>query len=516
MSLRHVKSRFPTATLFALCLPIWTSAPGAPGASGADDVPFAAFGQAYLKAHGNPAQASDLPLETLRAKWCVHVALGAVDLAYPISFLSDKPRVEDFKAVCKCLLEMQSRWIEWLLDDPAKVKSARADIAALRSWIEDWKPAGFARAAAAEDKDLFKLLTAGDAEVQAAKRLNDLVCASDVLGVGPKEGKPISILLSPTRRDFVELLGYAGLLDAAQQPIVWLPDAPDWTTFWVGWDLVMALEYPPWDPDPQFKTGLSMNKFDKNGLEQHAVLQAANAWQWMCFGDDGAPYFHQAVAMNLAIAVCGEINALEGDGWGYGTTGGRTNPYEKFVPGGNSQGGTLPAIPATSQDGIKKGRWREGFGRDHFAAPLRKGQKNAAKDFMKDRPDHLDAALIQDKSAHFLLVASDGQAKYVVSAPFFGPHSKTKPYPPTPVILDYREFFRAYKCAFVNWLQTQGAGDAAPSTAKFRDLLRKMGAQDGRAIEEVLLEIYGTPLSAKNGEDESLEWRFLEWLVKGK
>ena len=29
-------------------------------------------------------------------------------------------------------------------------------------------------------------------------------------------------------------------------------------------------------------------------------------------------------------------------------------------------------------------------------------------------------------------------------------------------------------------------------------------------------EIYGTPLSGKNGKTPSLEWKFLDWLEKGK
>jgi hypothetical protein len=292
----------------------------------------------------------------------------------------------------------------------------------------------------------------------------------------------------------------------------------EFTTFWIGWDLILALEYPPWSPDPQFRTGLSMDKFDKTGLEQHAVQQVANAWQWLCYGDDGAAFFHQAVAMNLAIAVCGELNALEGDGWGYGTSGGQTAPYSKFVPGGLSTGGTLPPMPAAGQDTLKKGHWREGLGKDHFAAPLRKGQKNGLKMLPKNKPEHLDPAILDDKNAHFLLIAPDESTKYVVSAPFFGPDSKAKPYPPEPVILDYREFFRAYKCAFFSWLQSQSdTKDPAASAARFRDLMRKSAESDGsQPFEELVKSIYSVPLSGKDGKTDSLEWRFLDWLGKGK
>jgi len=482
------------------------------------DVPFADLGQAFLARHGKAAKAEDLPVEELREAWCVHGELGAFDVAYPLAALADKSGVDELKTLCSSLLELQAHWIEWLAQDAAKAEAARADIAVLQAWIKGWKPAGFARAAQAADKDLFVLLSANEAQVAAAGRLGELVCKADVLGIAPREGRPLRILFAPTRRDFVELLAYAGLLDETKRAELWQAFATEWTTFWIGWDIVMACQYPAWSQDPEFRTGLPMDKFDKSGLEQHTVQQAANGWQWLCFGADGAPYLHQAVAMNLAISVCGELNALEGDGWGFGTTGGETKPYEKFVPGGNSGGGVLPPIPAASQDSLKKGRWREGLGKDHFAAPLRKGQKNGLKALAKDKPAHLDDELLRDKDAHFLLVSADDSVKYVVSAPFFGPEARSKPYPPTAVILDYREFFRAYKCAFFHWLQTQAVPkDPAASAERFRKLLRALSERGADTpLEDLVREIHELPLSAANGKTESLEWRFLEWLAKGK
>jgi hypothetical protein len=484
------------------------------------EVPFAEFGKGFLKAHGNPAQASDLPIEKFREDWCVHAVLGGVDVAYPIAFLSDKQEVEDLKTVVVSLLEMQSKWIDLLAPDPAKVQGAHADITELENWVKSWKQPSLANVKPEEkgkDHDLFKVLAANEAQTKAAARLTDFVCKPDALGVAPKEQQPLHILLSPTRRDFVELVGYAGLLDETKQAELWKPAVSEFTTFWIGWDLVMALEYPPWAPDPAFHTSLPMNKFDKTGLEQHAVQQAANAWQWLCYADDGAPHFHQAIAMSLAISVCGEINALEGDGWGYGTTGAKTQPYERFVPGGNSSGGMLPPMPAAGGDAVKKGRWREGAGKDHFATCLRKGQKNGLKALPKSKPEHLDQAILDDKNAHFLIVAPDESAKYVVSAPFFGPDAKLKPYPPTTVILDYREFFRAYKCSFFNWVLTQGdPKDPAASAAKFRELMKKSAEGEGAdAFDEIVKSIYGIPLSGKDGKTDSLEWRFLDWLGKG-
>jgi hypothetical protein len=505
-----MKSLLPSiAAALLLALP----SPRPPG-EGPD---FAELGKSFLAAHGKAADASALPIEKFRSDWCVHLVLGAFDPAFPFEYLSEKKYFEQLKLLSTTLLEMQTHWVAWTCADPKAIETARADVKELQAWIKAWRPAALANVAKEKDRDLFVLMGAKEPQIQARDRLRDLLCKPDVLGVAPRDNAPVRILYAPTRHDFVELIGYMGLADPTKQAAHWVPESTEWTNFWIDWDFVIALEYPPWSPDPHFKTGLPMDKFSKTGLEEHAVLQAANALQWLVYGEDGAPYIHQAVAMNLAIAVCGELNALEGDGWGYGTTGGRTNPYEKFVPGGNSSGGMLPPIPAASQDTLKKGRWREGLGSDYFALPLRKGQKNGLKLLAKEGPENLSKEIQDDKVAHFLLVAPDESDKYVVSAPYFGPASKLKPYPPTSVILDYREFFRAYKSGFTHWLQTESdPKDPKGCEARFRDLMRKMKDRDpAEPFEKLVEEIYALPLSAKDGETDTLEWRYLKWLAKG-
>jgi hypothetical protein len=238
---------------------------------------------------------------------------------------------------------------------------------------------------------------------------------------------------------------------------------------------------------------------------------------WACYGESDAVYFNAAMSLNMAIAVLGECNALEGDS-GRGTTGAHTDPYEKFVPGGNSSGGMLPPIPAAPFDQMKVNQWRATLGRDHFAAPLRKGQKNSLKELGGKKEPKLEPSLAKDKIAHFLLIGADPSQKYVVTAPFFGPHSKERPYPPPEVIIDYREFFRAYRAGFYYWLQTLGDPKGADASAqKYGELLKALETRaEGKPFEDVMKEIYGVQLSDKNGDTDSLEWRFLKWLDKGK
>ena len=66
-------------------------------------------------------------------------------------------------------------------------------------------------------------------------------------------------------------------------------------------------------------------------------------------------------------------------------------------------------------------------------------------------------------------------------------------------------------------MQTQGDKTGADaSAAKYKDLMRKLATREPtKAFDDLVNEIYGVPLSGKNGETDSLEWRYLEWLGKG-
>src|SRR5262249_34736673 len=121
-----------------------------------------------------------------------------------------------------------------------------------------------------------------------------------------------------------------------------------------------------------------------------------------------------------------------------------------------------------------------------------------------------------DADAHFPIMGPTGEDRQSVSAPFLGPYANEKPYPAQNVLLDYREFFRAYKCCFFAWMQLNADKDNADSSAvKFRELLHKLAARTSdTGFDGLVKEIYGMPLSARTGETASMEWRFLQWLSK--
>jgi hypothetical protein len=482
-----------------------------------DELPLGDFGKSFLKSHFKVEAAAEMPIDKIREQHCVRGTFGTFEIAYPIWQLDDKHHIEDLQSIASTLVQLQVHWMDWLAKGDERLKAPKADAETLLAWIKSWKPGGFAKAATAPDKDLFVLLGATDAQVAASRNLGAFIGKPDVLGVAPRDGKKTRIMFAPTRRDFVEMLGYAGMLDATVQPQLWTKTATTWTNFWIEWTLVLALEYPPWSYDKDFKTGFSMNKFETTGMLEHTVQHAMLTFLWMVYGDNDAIHLNQAQAMAMAIELCGEINALEGDG-GRGTTGARTNAYEKFVPGGNSEGGVLPPISALPFDNVKTNPWHEGFGRDYFVLPLRKGQKLGAKGVTKDGPPKLDPIVVKDKSAHFSITSLDETKHYVVSAPFMGENAKIRQYPPPEFVTDFREFFRAYKCGFLHWLQTMSdKGGLEPSLAKYQTLMKRMANRDeSKTLDAIVMEVYGLPLSGKNGETDSLEWRFLDWLAKGK
>ena len=156
-------------------------------------------------------------------------------------------------------------------------------------------------------------------------------------------------------------------------------------------------------------------------------------------------------------------------------------------------------------------RYRAGGGEDYFLDPLRDAQRLGGKLVARDHP------LSKDKTAHFVLSRPEGGGNIAVSAPFLGEASLQKPPPPKEYLDDYADLCRAYSCLFVHWLKEHGAGSAEDSAARFGELIAKdAGRTSATPAQTVFAELYGVPLSAEDGSVESLEWRFLAWLIKSK
>jgi hypothetical protein len=477
-----------------------------------DKIDFTAFAQAFVEAHcGKGSSVEDCDLERVLGDFA-RVRLGAFELCYPAAFFKQKQCSEDFGQLAVALLDYQRLWIEWLTFGTENGTAGLEDLALVREWVDGWFVKRLSKLAKKPPTlDLCEFFEMPDEVRAAEQRLFQFLHDSEKLGLPLPDGRAVRIALSPTRLDFIQWVSYAGLLAPDEQEKIWVEGVDEWTQFWCAWTLVAALEYAPWTGfDPEFRTGKSMKSFDPTGLVEQVSLQAGMALLRICLDRD-LGHAENAIAMNLVIELVGQLNTIDGVGQ-IKNTGGQTQPYSRFVPGGSSQGGTLPPKSAQSRNAVEKNQWREGSGSDHFVKPLRKGQKAGYKAAAKEKKERW-----RDKQAHFLLKSDTG--KHVVSAPFLGPKASEQAYPPFEYLNDYTQFFRAYKSAFFHWLRTRADPESEQaSLAKFREFLDGLGAStdEGDPIDALCRRIYGVPVSATSGETDSLEWRFLKFLDDGK
>jgi hypothetical protein len=171
-------------------------------------------------------------------------------------------------------------------------------------------------------------------------------------------------------------------------------------------------------------------------------------------------------------------------------------------------------IPGVKGDGFlgknsAESRWREDRGRDRFVRVLRQTQKEG-EGLEKTAKNHV---------AIFGVRSDAGGELSAVHAPFLAPEAVEGAENKGPAKAfqgDYAELQRAYKCAFLSWLQSKsGAGEKA-SREKFAQLLEKIGdPKQGFAAAFPAVYENAALTDAEAGKD-TLEGKFLLWLSKQK
>ena len=451
-------------------------------------------------------------VDAVLADHFVRLHLGAYELYYPTEALGGKGRDDDLHEVLLGIVDLQAAWIERLAVEPAVAEAATQDIALVREWIDDWRTKNLKKLAKkGGGHDLFEIFEASDDVRSAEQRLAELLHDGKQLALPMEAGKTSRLVLSPTRLDFMRWLAFGGDVEPTRRNQLYVDGSDQWTQFWTGWTAVLAMEYSPWSGfDPKFRSGKSMKDLEKSGLVEQITLQAGMALVRFCVNRD-LDHPDNAIVMNMVIEIAGQLNTVDGEGQ-IGASGGRTRPYSRFVPGGNPNGGTLPKRSAAGKSTVKKSRWRDDNGADFFLAVLRDGQQDGGKQARKEKTTRY-----KDRTAHFQLMSDRG--KHVVTAPFFGEYANLQQYPPQEFLIDYGEFFRAYKSGFFHWLRWSGAGvdDPDASLAKFRELMGSLAdLKGGKTFEQAIEEIYGVPLSGADETTDSLEWRFLAFLEGGR
>ena len=483
----------------------------------ADDTSFPALAESFREEHCPKTPKGEKPvpcsLDEVLERSYARLELGAFEVFYPAEQLKKKKGTDQLAEVASTLLKLQSSWIAWLSEGDDRGEPIDTATGPLLEWVSKWNRSKLSRSAKDDEKDLVVLLEPDSATQALLTELQDVMYSKELLGIAPYKGKKVRILCCPTRREFMQLVGYTGVLDPNLKAAHWVSGVEEWTQIWSEWTMILALEYAPWDlriGKDDFDRGRSMDQDAKQGMSEHVCQQAAAALVRNCLARQKQRRFESALAMNLTIDVFGAVHTVEGEGGLY-TQGASTQPYSRFVPGGNSAGGTLPAIPAAPLNVVIKNPWRKDEGEDHFAAALRKGQKAGAKRAAKE----LKRGKVEDPTRYFQLEIDNGAGKHAVRAPFFGPHSEEQPYPPTAFLTDYREFFRAYRSGFFHWMRTSFDPESEEaSRAKFTEFLRGLGSvARHKNLEGWVEKVYGLPLSGPDGSVDSLEWRYLRWLA---
>jgi hypothetical protein len=483
--------------LAALLVPATAAPSSAPvrALAAADDpkgvLPYEQIAKTYATSVGlGSAQPTEIKYEDVLSKAFVQLKLGAFDLRFPRAEL-DK-RAENVKGCAMALLVAQEKWLDWLAPAGGDQKQLRDDLKILTNWVKAWKAPTLAKAKDQAESDLGKILNAPETTLAASQRLFDALARGAALGPAKEQAQPVRLIVAPSRKEFTEFIYFFGWITPEQRGLFWLDNAPDWTSAYLLNDQLIALEYAAANRQPtDYTLGTKMDEV----LPQQVVQLAMNALFSAYYGERVTAPFIGGLSMNLVIDAYGEVRTrIDGD-----TRSKVTGKREVFVAGGASEGGFLGKNSAET-------KWRENGGRDHFLGTLKGAQDEGAK-LAKDA---------KNKAACFSIRSDDGGQKWAAIAPFLGSASAdTKP-PPKEFVGDFAEFYRAYKSAFIYWLQTKSQAGEKASREKFATLLKKLADPNMSAdFEAVFKEVYdGAALSGPDADKDTLEGKFLIWLSR--
>jgi hypothetical protein len=339
------------------------------------------------------------------------------------------------------------------------------------------------------------VLGAPEPVVAANGRLADLLGKGGAIGVAREAPVGIRMILEPTRKGFVELACFVGSTNDDDRATYWVDGIADWGSIWIGDVQVVSLEYSVPNHQPgEYAAGMSMNEKDPTGMQQQVVQFSLLRYFHELFGDSAPVVFLGGLSMNLVIDQFGEISTrLDGD-----LRGKTTAAREIFIAGAGIGDGMLAKNSAET-------RWRENRGRDRFLRVLHQAQKEG---------ETLDKAA-KNRAAVFGVRADSGGDLSPVHAPFFLGEAQEVKAADAKYQGDTAELQRAYKCAFLSWVQTRATAAEKTSREKFAALLEKLGDPAG-SFDAAFPAVYEVPLSDADAGKDSLEGRFLVWLSKQK
>lgn len=456
------------------------------------DFPFEKTAQEFLASHGLTGKsASEADLESVLEKTFVTAHAGVFDLRFPVADLE-----KHAGALLKCahvLLDSQEHLLEWLKPAGADQKSVREDLKTVQKWVAGLRDTQLQKLKESPGKDWMELLLCPDATKAAQKHLAEALGNGSMFATKREAPEVVRILLAPTRKAFVELVCFAGWQNETDRGLYWADGVTTWTSAYIHSDQVITLEYAVAGARAEdYAQGQAMGEV----LGEQVVQLALNSLFDRFYSERAPTAFVQGLSMNLVIEQFGEVNTrVDGD-----TRGRQTGKREVFVPGGASEGGQLGRVSADT-------RWRELHGSDHFLKILKLAQKEGGEADKKAKNRFASFGIRNDK----------GTDPLAIPAPFFGAGAADKKIPDV-YQGDFSECIRAYKSAFLWWLQTQAGGVDKKSREKFAQILCKLAdPAAGTDFEPIFTQVYeGAPLSNAECDKSSLEGRFLAWLPSAR
>lgn len=418
-----------------------------------------------------------------------HIALGLFDVYLPVTALRDGKALKDAGVALSALLDTQAGWSAWVAGTQPKIQEEES----MARWLRGLTPKQFAGRTTA-GADLAELVAESNMRT-ALEQYRARLRTGTPLGV-ERELAGVPLVLFPHRSEFVEFTCVAGALDPQLKASAWNGGITTWLEYQANDTRFLTLQYSNSESSRDFEHGVSVGERNPAALSQLVTQVASRALVARVYSEGLDPALGSGMANALVIDLYGELDTrVDGDVRARSSQG-----RSVFVPGGNSDGGTLPATSAEN-------RWRGSKGRDHFVVILTQVQRQGGK----------KGATRSEKLARFELLSDESGRKELVSAPFLGA-SAVKPgaefWP------DYLELVRCYGVAFLHWLRLEGAGKPEESVARFGEFLRALGkGVKTEDLPHTLQELYGQPLSAASADElfaqPTLEGRFLAWLAKG-
>jgi len=477
------------AALAAPCLP-------------SDDTPLIAhraLAEEVLQRFGiDPAgDPSAVSLDTLLVERFFHARVGALDLAVDASLLADKSVAQDLLAMAAAAARLQARFLEQLGGAGPEAKQALKDAEVLVTWFGQQRGDNLASAAQGAAGELLTTLSPRAAVAESAARFEAYMTSCAVVGAAQEGLAPEVVLLAPKRRHFHELLGLFGWLSPDLQGTYWHDGTVPWTNTYYNGVTAIALEYHSGDQARgAVFDGLNVNERNPTAMQQQVTQLAANSLLTHLYGDRVPAALVNAMAINLVVDLFGECaTRVDGD-----LRQRRTEAREVFIPGGASEGGLLPTNFANS-------RFRGEEGKDRFVVALKGCQSAGGTQAKQERK--------KGKDIHFQLWDDSQAQRAVIAAPFLGSAAVEQPPVTAAYLADAAEFFRAYRTAFLHWLETQAGGSKKKSAEAYGKLLQGLARLDSAAdLERLVTDVYGKPLSSAEPGKDDLEGRFLAWLAK--